>query len=32
MNIVLGSDLREGMGRELKIGEKMELLKELGVI
>jgi 23S rRNA pseudouridine2604 synthase len=32
MNVMLGADLREGLGRELKVGEKMELLKELGVM
>lgn len=32
MNIKLGIDLREGMGRELKVDEKMALLKELGVM
>ena len=32
MNIKLGADLREGVGRELKIDEKIELLKELGVM
>jgi 23S rRNA pseudouridine2604 synthase len=32
MNIKLGTQLREGQGRELTVGEKMELLKELGVM
>lgn len=32
MNIKLGADLREGFGRELRVDEKIELLKELGVM
>lgn len=32
MNIHLGTLLREGQGRELKVSEKMELLKDLGVM
>jgi 23S rRNA pseudouridine2604 synthase len=32
MNIKLGADLREGYGREITVTEKMELLKELGVM
>jgi 23S rRNA pseudouridine2604 synthase len=32
MNLKLGAQLREGQGRELTVGEKMELLKGLGVM
>lgn len=32
MNLKLGADLREGLARELKVDEKMGLLKELGVM
>ena len=32
MNLKLGAQLKEGQGRELTVGEKMGLLKELGVM
>jgi 23S rRNA pseudouridine2604 synthase len=32
MNLRLGTILKEGQGRELTVGEKMELLKSLGVM